>query len=64
MSLDNLWCAVASASLVTGVSLVSLLQAGHLVRISTPTGCYFSTYITTTDHHQNLVQYAVLGLNE
>ena len=38
-----------SAALMDGVSLVSILQAGDWVRVSTQARDYFSTYITTTD---------------
>ena len=54
----------ASATLAAGVSLVSILQAGDWARVSTPARHYFSTYITTTDQHQDSVQHAVLGLSE
>ena len=50
-----LWGAAASAALVAGVSLVSLLQVGDWARVSTLAGHYFSTFITTTDWHQNSV---------
>ena len=64
MSLGSLWGVAASAALAAGVSLVSFLQAGDWARVSTPARHYFSTYITTTDQHQNSVQHAVLGLSE
>ena len=54
----------ASAALAAGVSLVSILQAGDWARVSTPARYYFSTYITTTDQHQDSVQCAVMGLSE
>ena len=56
--------ATASAALVAGVSLVTILQAGDWARVSTLARHYFSTYITTTDQHQDSVQCAVLGLSE
>ena len=64
MSLGSLWGVAASAALVAGVSLVTILQAGDWARVSTPARHYFSTYITTTDQHQDSVQHAVLGLSE
>ena len=64
MSLGSLWGVAASAALVPGVSLVTILQAGDWTRVSTPARHYFSTYITTTDWHQDSVQHAVLGLSE
>ena len=41
----------ASAALVAGVSLVSILQAGDWARVSTLTRHYFSPYITTAAWH-------------
>ena len=64
MFLGTLCCTVASTSLAAGVSLVSMLQADGLVRVSTPATHYLSTHITTTDLHQNSVQHDVLGLNK
>ena len=64
MSLGSLWKVAASAALVAGVSLVTILQAGDWARVSTPARHYFSTYITTTDWHQDSMQHAVLGLSE
>ena len=61
MSLGSLW---GVAALVASVSLVSILQAGDWARVSTPAMHYVSTYITTTDRHQDSVQHAVLGLSE
>ena len=63
MSLGSLWGVAASAALAAGVSPVSILQAGDWARVSTPARHYFSTYITTTDGHQDSVQCAVLGLS-
>ena len=64
MSLGSLWGVAASAALVAGVSLVSILQTVDWTRVSTPARHYFSTYITTTDQHQDFVQCAMLGLSE
>ena len=49
MSLDTLPGAVASAALITGVSLVFILQAGNLARVPTQGRHNFSACITTTD---------------
>ena len=54
----------ASVALVAGVSMVSILQAGDWVRVSTLARCYVSPYITTMDQHQDSVQHAALGLSE
>ena len=56
--------AAASAALVAGVSLVSILQAGHQARVSTLARHYFYPYITTMDWHQDSVQHAILGLGK
>ena len=64
MSLGTLWGVAASTALAAGVSLMTIMQAGDWARVSTPARHYFSTYITTTDWHQDSVQCAVLGLNE
>ena len=40
MYLDFSWGAAASAVLVAGISLVSILQAGDWARVSTPAGYY------------------------
>ena len=64
MSLGSLWGVAVSAALAASVSLVTILQVGDWTRVSTPARHYFSTYITTTDQHQNSVQCAVLGLSE
>ena len=64
MYLDSCWGVAASAALVAGVSLVIILQAGDWTRVSTPARHYLSTYITTTDLHQDSMQHAVLGLSE
>ena len=64
ISLGSLQGVAASAVLVAGVSLVTILQAGDWTRVSTPTRHYFSTYITTTDWHQDSVQCAMLDLSE
>ena len=54
----------ASAALVAGLSLVTILQVGDWTRVSTPARYYFSTYITTMDWHQDTVLHAVLGLSQ
>ena len=64
MSLGSLWGVAASAALAAGVSLATILQAGDWTRVSMPARHYFSTYITTTDQHQDSVQHAVLGFSE
>ena len=64
MSLGSFLGVAASAALAAGVSLVTILQAGDWTRVSTPARHYFSTYITTTDQHQDSMQHAVLGLSE
>ena len=64
MSLGSLKGVAASAALAAAVSLVTILQAGDWARVSTPARHYFSTYITTTDWHQDYVQHVVLGLSE
>ena len=64
MSLGSLWGVAASAALVAGVSLVTILQAGDSTRVSTPARHYFSTYITTVDQHQDSMQCAMLSLSE
>ena len=64
MSPGSLGGVAASAALVSGVSLVTILQAGDWTRVSTPARHYFSTYITTMDQHQDSVQCAMLGLSE
>ena len=56
--------AAASAALVVGVSLVSILQTEDWARVSTLTRHYFSPYITTTDWQQDSVQCAMQGLSE
>ena len=61
MSPGTLWGAAAFAA---GVSLVSILQAGDWVRVSTLARHYFSPYITTVDQLQDSVQHAMLGLSE
>ena len=64
MSWGSLWGVAASAALVASVSLMTILQAGDWTRDSTPARHYFSTYITSTDLHQDSVQHAVLDLSE
>ena len=56
--------AMMSAPFAGGISLVSILQAGDWARDFTPSGHYFSTYITSTDRHQDSVHCAALGLSE
>ena len=51
MPLGTLWGAAGSAALVTGVFLVSILQAGDWARVCTPARYYFSVYITNIDMH-------------
>ena len=60
MSPGSLGGAAVSAALVSGVSLVAILQAGDWTRVSTLARHYFSPYITTVDCHQH----AMLGLSE
>ena len=55
MSLGSLQGVAASAALVAGFSLVTILQAGDWTRVSTPARHYFSTYITTMDQYQDFV---------
>ena len=64
MSPGSVWVVAASAALAAGVSVATILQAGDWTRVSMPARHYFSTYITTTDQHQDSVQCAVLGLSE
>ena len=64
MSLGSLQGAAASAALVAGISVVSILQAGDWAKVSTQARHYFSPYITTMDWHQDSVQCAVLGISE
>ena len=64
MSPGSLWGVAASAASAAGVFLVTILQAGDWAHVSTPARHYFSTYIATTDWHQDSVQHAVLGLSE
>ena len=42
----------------------SILQAGDWGSNSTPARHYFSTYISTTDWHKDLVHHTALGLTE
>ena len=48
ISVGTLSGGVASAALMAGVFLVSILQAGDLARVSTPAS-HFSLYIKATD---------------
>ena len=52
---------VALGALLAAVSLASMLQVGDWARCSTPARYYSSTYITTTDQHQESVQHTVLS---
>ena len=63
MSLDTLQDAAASKTLVACVSLVFILQAGAWARVSSLARHNFSTYITTSDWHQDSMSCAVLGLS-
>ena len=56
--------AATSATFEAGVSLVSILQAGGWARVSTTSRHFFSTFITTTEQHQDSIQQAVLGISE
>ena len=60
MSSGTLW---GSAALAAGVFLVTILKAGEWAKVFTQAGHYFSSYISTTDWHQDSVQHAVLGLS-
>ena len=64
MSRGILWGAVASAALAAGAFLVSILQEGDWLRLSTPPRYCFLTYITTIDWYLDLVQHAGLGLSK
>ena len=55
---------VVSSPLVVGVSLMSILQVGDWAGVSTPAIHYFFSYVTTTDQHQDSIQWAVLSLSE
>ena len=56
-----LYGAVVPVALAAGVSLVSVLQTGDWTRDSTPVKTYFSTYIITSNHHQDSIQSTVLA---
>ena len=56
MSPSTLHGAVMSAALAADISLVSMLQAGDWVRVSTTARHYFSTNITTMDQHQDSLE--------
>ena len=64
MSFDTLGGCVVSAAFAAGISLESILQAGDWASVSTPSRHYYSTFITTTDWHQDSSQFTVLGLSE
>ena len=57
-------CLWGAAALLAGISLVSILQLVDWARVWTLIRKYFSTYMTTTDQHQDSLQCAVLGLSE
>ena len=56
MSVGILQGAALSVVFVAGISLVSVLQVGDWARVFTPARHYFSTYVTTTDWHQDSIQ--------
>ena len=62
MSLGTLWGAVLSGTFMASVSLVAILHVGE-VRISTPARQFFSTYISSTDQQQDLVQCVILDIS-
>ena len=64
MSLGTFRGAVVSAAYAAGISLVSILQAGNWARVSTPARHCFSTYVITTNWHQDSIQHTVQGLSE
>ena len=64
MSLGTLWGAAASAALVAGVSLISVMHAGDRANVSTPARHYFPPTLLLLDWYQDSVQHAVLGLRE
>ena len=61
MSQGSLW---QCGALVAGVTLVSILQVGTWATFSMQAIHYFSSYISTTDWHQDSVQHALLDLSE
>ena len=63
MSPSILSGAAVSAAFVSGVSLVSMLQADNYAIVSTPTRYYFSAYITTMYCRHDSVQCTVLSLS-
>ena len=64
MSPGTLQGTAASVVLAAGISLLVILQADDLTRVSAPARHYFLTYFTTTDQHQDSIQHGVLDLNE
>ena len=64
MFLGTLHDALSCTALAPGVSLVSILEAGDLARVSTTAKHYFLVYITAKDWHMDSVQHALLGLSE
>ena len=64
ISPGTLQAAIASAATAAIVSPESILQACDWARVPIPARHYFLIYITTTDWHQDSVQYIVLGPSE
>ena len=64
MSLGTFRDAVMSAALAADISLVSIMQAGDWIRVSTPVKHYLSTDSTTTNQYQYSLQHTILGLCE
>ena len=56
MSPSTLCGAALFVASLAGVSQVSMLQAGDWVRVSNTARHYFSTYTSTIDWHQDLVE--------
>ena len=63
MHLGTLWEAVVPAAFAAGLS-PTVHATGDWARVSTPARNYISTYITTTDWHQDHIKHGVLGLSE
>ena len=61
MSWGTLKCDMVYAVLITGVSQVSILQAGNLARDSSPARLHFSRCITTNYLKQDSMLHAVLA---
>ena len=64
MSLGTPQGVATSEALVVSVCLMSILQAGDWARVSTPAGCHFSIYITTTDWDRDYIQHTAIYLSE